>query len=605
MRAPGRERPVGDEGMARGEEVIHGGPDHASIPAFRSVAETASRHRERAPGRAAVTVLLVISFMSCAILAFISMRGTWVETPFLAGSWAVEMGRDTTPGGVAVQEQVQAMRRVAAATAGLVSILSLLSLAGLLRQRSRLRRPSDRVHWAVGASRRDFGARCVGEGWRTGAVAGAASLLAGAALPAVLVMTFPGVAEAPSSLFWTSLLLVAMGVGILHRSRGVGIRAAGGAQSGLGALLSLPGMVVAPAFATLVLVGLLRADGDAPSGPEDLSESDGVATAVLEGLSPALRGPALAGWVERIPGPVGMASTGTLRGAGRTASVMVDCGQCSVGGLPLPVRTVRAELHALAPDTFRHLGIDLLEGRDFRSDDAGTRVTAAIVSRSMAIRHFQDGWAVGRRVRLGEGDWIEVVGVVEDRWDLRDPDEFALYLPLLQARPDAVELFESRGQGGLDEALAVSPSEARLKELHPVPATFAPGRWFEMLLGTLGALALVVAAAGTWLGARAEMRGRVGELALRRAIGARPRQLWRYGIGFVLRHFGGAILVGAWLAVALAVELERTFGMPPVLDARVWVAAALPLFAAFLAGALPPFFLARRAAPATRLEGDL
>ena len=70
------------------------------------------------------------------------------------------------------------------------------------------------------------------------------------------------------------------------------------------------------------------------------------------------------------------------------------------------------------------------------------------------------------------------------------------------------------------------------------------------------------------------------------------------------QNIRGAMLVGAWLAVALAVELERSYGMPPILDARIWIAAALPLFGAFLTGSLPPFLRARRAAPASRLEGE-
>jgi hypothetical protein len=552
-----------------------------------------------------VITLLVAAFVVSAVLALTLLLGSWAEAPLDPGRWAVDLGRDVTPGVESVREQVQGMQRVAAATASLVSILSLLSLVGLLRQRARLRRSADRVHWAVGASRRDFVAWWVGEGWRTGAVAGAVSLAAGVSLPALLAATFPGTADAPPSLFWTSFLLVLLGSVVLHRARGLGVRAVRGTEGGLGRLVSLPGMVIAPAFAALVLVGLLRVDGGGPIGPDTLHPDDTVVEAGLRTLSPERRRSALGGWLDRIQGSVGMASTGTLRGAGRSASVMVDCGACSVGGLPLPMRTVRAELHALAPDTFAHLGVRILEGRDFGADDAGNDVTAAIVSRSMAIRHFENGEAVGRRVRLGEGDWIEVVGVVEDRWDIRDPDEFALYLPLLQAGADALEVFESGGRGGLDEALAEIPAGIEVGTPHPALATFATGRWFGVVLGALAAVALGVAVSGIWLGARAEMRARIGELALRRAMGARPRHLWRYWIGFVVRHLGGALAAGAWLAIALAVELERHFGMPPVLDARVWGAASLPLVAAFLTGALPPFLVARRAPPASRMEGGL
>lgn len=572
---------------------------------FRVVAAAASRRRHTAPAAAAVTALLVVSFILTAVLAITVIRSSWAEAPFVAGSWAVELGRGVTPGAEAVEDQIVAMQRITAATASLVALLALVSLTGLFRQRSRLRRAADRIHWAVGASRGDFGARWVGEGWRTGALAGSVSLGAGLALPAVLAATFPGTADTPPSLFWTSFLLVLLGSVLLHRSKGVGIRAARSADGGLGSLLSLPGVVAAPAFASLVLVGLLRTDGGGPRGPESIDRNDLAARAFFDGAPPPLRGEALGRWVDEIQGSVGIASAGTLRGVGRRASVLVDCGRCSLGGLPLPMRTVRAELHALAPDTFTHLGVGLLEGRDFRAEDAGNEVTAVIVSRSMAIRHFEDGEAVGRRVRLGEGGWVEVVGVVEDRWDIRDPDEFALYVPLLQARPDAVELFESGGRGGLARALSAVPSEVRVEEPRPVLASFAAGRWFGTVLTVLAILAVGVAVSGIWMGARAEMQARIGELGLRRAVGARPRHLWRYWMTFVARHFGGAVLVGAWLAIALAVELERSFGMPPVLDARIWAAAALPLLGAFLAGALPPFLQARRGAPAGRIEGGL
>lgn len=571
----------------------------------RFIAAAASQRRERAPAPAAVTALLVLGFVGTAVLAITVGRGSWTEAPLVAGSWAMELGPEVMPGVEAVEDQIVAMQRIAAATASLVALLALVSLTGLLRQRSRLRRPADRIHWSVGASRRAFAARWVGEGWRTGAVAGSVSLGAGLALPAVLASTFPGTAEAPPSIFWTTLLLVLLGSVLLHRSTDAGIRAARRSDGGLSALFSLPGVVVAPALACLVLVGLLRADRGGPMGPDTVDGTDLMAVALLGTLPAQSRGEALGEWVGGLRGAVGVASTGTVRGAGRRASVTVDCGQCSVGGLPLPVRTVQAEVHALAPDTFTHLGVALVAGRDFRADDAGRAVTAAIISHSMAIRHFENGQAVGRRVRFGEGGWIEVVGVVEDRWDTRDPDEFALYLPLLQARPDAVEFFESRGQGGLTRALSEAPSGARVEEPRPVLASFAAGRWFGTVLTILAILALGVAVSGTWMGARAEMRRRIGELVLRRAVGARPWHLWRYGAAVVARHFGGAVLVGAWLTVALAAELERSFGMPPILDARIWIAAALPLLGAFLAGALPPFLMARRAVPASRLEGEI
>jgi hypothetical protein len=219
----------------------------------------------------------------------------------------------------------------------------------------------------------------------------------------------------------------------------------------------------------------------------------------------------------------------------------------------------------------------------------------------MAILHFQDGRAVGRRLRFPDSGWIEVVGVVEDRPDVREADEFALYLPLLQARPEVVEVF-GRDPGPVVAAADPERSPgARVLDLRPALELFGAHRWFRGLLSLLGVLALVLAGAGVWAGARAEVAAEAPETALRRALGASPSRLWRHFGRFALRQCGGALLLGGWLAVALAVELERSYGRLPLLDWRIWAGAAAPVVVLFLLGAVPPFRAALRGPPAASL----
>ncbi|MEJ2539492.1 MAG: ABC transporter permease [Gemmatimonadota bacterium] len=511
------------------------------------------------PGRRAVLALLVTGFIACTVLAASMIRGEFAEIPTEAGRWALELGGDVEPGDLALEGQIRSMRRVASATAALVALLALLSLVSLLRQDARLRRDGDRVHWALGASRSHFAARAVGEGWPTAVLAGTGSLTAGLGLPVALALSFPGRAELPEALFLTSLLLVVFGAMLLHRARGVGRRAAGPGEGALLRFLSLPVTVGAVGFAVLVTVGLLREHVAGPSGPDIIPAGAAMATADLRGLSSQRRGDLLEVWAADTRGSVGLASTRTVRGAGRRATVWVDCGRCSVGGLPLPVRTVRAEIHAVAPDTFARLALEPVRGRDFRTTDSGPRVTVAVVSQAMAIRHFQDGQAVGRRIRFGPTDWIEVIGVVPDRPGVRNGSEFAVYLPLFQARPEVVEVVEGVGSGAaLPRAVAAAPGAVEVGGPVPVAATFATGRWFEGLLG------------------------------------AAPRHLHRHFAGFVVRQCGAALALGGWMALALGAEVERAFGTPPILDGGIWLMAAIPIVASFLLGATPPFLAARR-----------
>ena len=90
-------------------------------------------------------------------------------------------------------------------------------------------------------------------------------------------------------------------------------------------------------------------------------------------------------------------------------------------------------------DYFRAMGIELLRGRPFTTDEAVTPNSNVIISRSAAERLWPDRDPVGQRIRR-TGDtplWFTVVGVVEDvkQDDWREAGEAIVYFPLTGPTP--------------------------------------------------------------------------------------------------------------------------------------------------------------------------
>ena len=575
--------------------------------------------RERADAVVAVVAVVGAVMVATVILLSVMLPGAsealsggggsgalLVEAPVAAGSWAFDWGRDARPPSAEQADQLHGLRRVAVGAGSLVAILAAMVMVGLLRQRDRLRRADAALRWAVGARPLHHVARLAGSGWPWGVLLVASAVAAGLLVPAFVSATFPGTAEVPPGTAVSLLLATTILVAVARWEWGVGRRALrdGGTP---GRIVSSPAAVAAVGFAALTGVGLLTGPAPGSSAPEAVDGAvERMAAVSLEGIPVDRRGAALALWASRARrhadtgGATGLASAGAARGAGHHATVWVDCGSCFEGGLPMPVRTVRAEVHAVASDTFPLLGIAVLEGRDF---DDGLDVggpSVAIVSRALAVRHFESGEAVGRSLRVGGSDWLTVVGVVEDAAQVGSAGGYAVYLPVTQAAPGGVEVLAGAG-ASLEPWLSTAPAGAADVTVRSRAEIFSVHGWFARVLGVVGAAAVLLAGVGVWLGARAETRAASFELALRRALGAR-----RVDAAFRVtlssgRRLAGALVVGAWLSLFLGSALEDAYGTLPGVDPRVWAQGAVVVVAAWIAGALPAVVRALRGAPARGL----
>jgi putative ABC transport system permease protein len=167
--------------------------------------------------------------------------------------------------------------------------------------------------------------------------------------------------------------------------------------------------------------------------------------------------------------------------------------------------------------------------------------------------------------------------------------------------PDALAGAVSAAVRGVDLAGAVTP-------VRPVGDVMAESvgrpRFYLVLLGTFGGVALLLAVAGIYGVLSYAVAQRTREFGIRTALGSTPAAT----LGLVARQ--AMTLVAAGIAIGLAGSLAVTklltsllYGVSP-LDPPAWASATVTLVAAGLIAALLPAWRATRADPVVALRSE-
>ena len=303
----------------------------------------------------------------------------------------------------------------------------------------------------------------------------------------------------------------------------------------------------------------------------------------------------------------------TFTGIGETAHARWS----ALGVSDLPVATYNIKLVAAAPSLFSVHRLELASGRPLMELDQRYGRRVAVLGSDVAQRAFA-GQAVGKRIRLGYA-YFEVVGTLEPKrggGDLPvDPELYnrAVLVPfdtaleqLAPADPYKEIDLVSLKVGSLAETLAAKRAITPvLKSLHGGVEDFeivAPEEILEkkratqailnVVLICIAAISLLVGGIGVMNIMLANIMERIGEIGLRRAIGASRRDIQEQflvesviicfvggAIGIVL-GFASSYLVGylfelkvafAWEAMAvsfaLSVGVGLVFGIWPAVRA--------------------------------------
>ena len=226
---------------------------------------------------------------------------------------------------------------------------------------------------------------------------------------------------------------------------------------------------------------------------------------------------------------------------------------------------------AVGPGYFATLGIRVLAGREFGPADRLGTPAVAIVNDELA-RRYLGGNAVGHRLRFSEEPDsvdVEIVGVVANSKyrTLGEETRPALYFPLRQRAPRldvAFVLVRSHGDpsslivparqaiGEIDRSVAaeVSPMRAALE------FALLPSRIGAAILGGLGILGLILAAFGLYAIVSYNVSRRIGEIAIRVALGASRHQI----VGLVIRDASILVGIGVLAGLGIAALMTRALG---------------------------------------------
>jgi putative ABC transport system permease protein len=271
------------------------------------------------------------------------------------------------------------------------------------------------------------------------------------------------------------------------------------------------------------------------------------------------------------------------------------------------------------PGYFRALGVPVLEGREFTTDDTLGSPGVVLINDALKRRYWPDDNPLGRRIAIdakGEPQWLTIVGVVGNvrHWGLARDIRPQLFRPYTQAAWPWMSVVVRTAASPATFAAAVKGQMAVVEPDRPLssPETMEDAvrgsvgsRRFPMLmLSAFAGLALLLAAVGIVGVVSYTVTQRTHEVGIRVALGARRTSVvWlmvRSSMWWVLGGVvagAGASLLTARLFAALLYEVKPA-------DPLVIAAVAALLTAVALAASYLPARRATRVDPLTALRTE-
>ncbi|HXO29941.1 MAG TPA: ABC transporter permease, partial [Thermoanaerobaculia bacterium] len=295
---------------------------------------------------------------------------------------------------------------------------------------------------------------------------------------------------------------------------------------------------------------------------------------------------------------------------------------------PLPAARrefLAAEWRVVTPGFFRALGLRRVAGRLLGPADRDPRRPVTVIDSTFARRAWGGADPLGKRLRWPTGGReLTVVGVVGG---LRDIDLEAgprpvMFLPYEQVPWRAMALvLRPAADTGTRHAAALAALAADVRRQI---AALAPGlpisrvRWLEVarrqevagprlgtwLLALFAAAALGLAVSGVYATAAAAVAQGTPEIALRQALGAARRDVWRLVLGRGARLTLLGLALGVAGALLFSQLLAGLLYEIPATSAAAYAAGALLLAAVAMLASVFPARRATRVSPVLALRRE-
>jgi predicted permease len=286
---------------------------------------------------------------------------------------------------------------------------------------------------------------------------------------------------------------------------------------------------------------------------------------------------------------------------------------------------------SVSDNYFSTLGLKILEGRDFRIDDADTKQPVAIVNASFARKYWGNQSALGHRVRIfnpGQPQaWRTIIGVVPDML-MQGPfdqqtDTAGFYTPLLGESPltqfCTIVVRPRAGQRADTLGPVLKNAVAQLDSDVPTYFGSTPAQFHAQVLSSnrivvdlfiiFAAVAFILAAVGLYGVMSFSVNQRTHEFGIRMALGADARRIfrivmtqgaWQLMLGLLLGAGGAALVLGVLVAAALQNILFKV----NALDPSIYFAVAGMLTIVALASCFVPARRATRVDPMVALRHE-
>jgi putative ABC transport system permease protein len=571
----------------------------------------------------------------------------WVRAGYFQLADNQRLNRSAVPLQAFVTGGVERPLLVLMAAVAVVLLIACANVVNLLLARADTRRREVAVRGALGASRADIVGQLLTESLFLSVLGGAAGvLLAQAALQLLKTLRPAGlprienVALDPSALVFTAALAFACGVvfGLLPALQisrldlaRVLNESGRGAAPGKLRLAVRRGLVVAQlAFSVMLVVAaglLLRSlialqqidlgfdDRNVLTAQVQLPPSDyAIGARIVDFYRQVTER------MERLPGVV-------AAGGVRVLPLAHSIGDWSItieGRDVAPGENSNGDFQFVTPGYFRAMGLSLVDGRWITAADREGAPLVVVINDTMAARYWGDT-ALGKRFLMGgQGStrpMMTIVGVVRTSRHNAVVEEARaeMYLPHAQlpatvgislARSMTLVLKTERdplslAAGLRDVVRVVDPNVpvAEIQTMEQVTASaLAAPRFAALLLGVFAALALSLAAIGTYATISLIVAERSTEIGIRMALGAERRQILgsvlREGLGFAV----GGIAIGIGGALLFARALASLLYGVTTFDPVTFAAVPVILTGVALSATLAPAYRAASVNPVKTLR---
>ena len=282
-------------------------------------------------------------------------------------------------------------------------------------------------------------------------------------------------------------------------------------------------------------------------------------------------------------------------------------GDLRAAGTSGPGSSIDSDWNLISPEYLAALGTPLVLGRNFTAADRSGSPRVAIVNEHFARAVWPQGNAIGQTLENGDFrpgresiERITVVGIARDakyRWLGEAPRNF-IYVPIAQQQWGRANFFLRHGgrapagfAAGVRAALKEYDSNLPLVRIQPL-RTYAdlgllPQRLAASIAGSLGGVALLLAAIGLYGLTAYAVASRAREIGIRLALGASDTGVVRLMLGRGLR----LVLIGGGVGLLAAIGLAQLlsgflFGVSPLDPAAyvltVGVLAVVALMATYI-----------------------